>query len=320
MKCSRRVVARIIYLGFLILCLVAGCRGKSPVAARGGAGGGDAGGTPQAVDQVNPVVALTVNGWPIYQQEIEVAAARLGVSLEEAHNLTVQAEIVAREAQTAGFPEASRVTDRFELSRRFLETVYSEDTLCGNITSQQIEELYEFSYRPEWPVDVYQGDLVEVRCCQRLDMADCDEAQLQECRKRHEPLMELLIPVAKAWRTTEAPPVDELRKAWPDLVITDFGMLDWPSIPLSRKRPRNLFPESVVSAVKALADGEVAGPIRSEIGIHLFKLKRRRGAIESTSPEFRLAARSAICKHRIEETRWDYVKRLLESSVVDAVK
>jgi hypothetical protein len=264
-----------------------------------------------------PVVAVVVNGTTIYQSEIAATAVRLGVALKEARNLTVQAEVVAREARSAGFPGAAKNSHRFELSRQFLETVYSEETLCSNITSRQIEELYEFSYRPEWPVDVYQGDLIEVRCCQRLDRADCDAVQLATCMQRHAPLMEQLLPVAKAWREGGPLPIELLKKSWPSLVVTDFGMLDWPSIPLERKRPRELFPESIVNAVKILQEGEVAGPIRSDIGIHLFKLSRRRGAIESTSPEFRQAARAAICKHRIEQTRWDYVKRLLEGAVVE---
>ncbi len=319
MNSVRRKTHQVIQVALLGLCLVAGCKEKSPAVPQAAL---KADAAPAAQSSVHKVatVAVTVNGEPLYQEEIEAAAQRLGVSLEEARNLTVQAEVVAREARIAGFPGASQVGDRFELSRRFLETVYSEETLCSNITSRQIEELYEFSYRPEWPVDVYQGDLIEVRCCQRLDKADCDEAQLQDCLRHHEPLMQLLRPVAEAWRTAELPPLVELRNTWPALAVTDFGVLDWPGIPPDRKRPRYLFPESVVSAVKALAEGEVAGPIRSEIGIHLFKLKRHRGAIESTSPEFRTAARASICKHRIEETRWDYVKRLLEGAVVDVVE
>ncbi len=297
------------------LALLGGCKNKTEVrAAKPSAS--DVVAAPESLAVVNPVVAVIVNGVEIDEQTIELAAARLSTSLEEARNLTVQAEVVAQEARNAGFPGALQVVDRFDLSLRFLETVYSEETLCNNITSRQIEELYEFSYRPEWPVDVYQGDVIEVRCCQRLDRADCEDAQLRACMERHEPLVEELRTIALAWREGELPSMVKLRAAWPSLVVTDFGMLDWPSIPLDRKRPRALFPESVVSAVKVLSPGDVAGPIRSEIGIHLFKLNRRRGAIESSSPEFRLAARTAICKHRIEQTRWDYVKRLLEGAVV----
>ena len=134
--------------------------------------------------------------------------------------------------------------------------------------------------------------------------------------ERHAPLMDELLPVAKAWRAGPLPPMEALLNSWPGLVVTDFGMLDWPSIPRARKRPRELFPEAILSAVKVLEEGEVAGPIRSEIGIHLFKLNRRRGAIESTSAEFRSGARAAICNQRIEQTRWDYLKRLLEGAVV----
>lgn len=262
-------------------------------------------------------VAVTVNGRPLYQREIEAAAKALGTSEEEARNLSVQAEVVALEARKAGFPGALRASDRFELSRQFLETIYSEETLCNNINNRQIEEYYEATYQPGWPVDVYSGELVEVRCCQRLDLADCDIGQLSACLERHEPLLEKLSPIAQAWGSGPLPPLDELQKTWSSLTVTDFGILDWPGIPLNRRRPRHLFPESIVSAVRGLDVGEVAGPLKSEIGFHIFKLSLRRGAIESTSPEFRTAARAAICRDRIERTRWDYVKRLLEGAVVE---
>lgn len=262
------------------------------------------------------VVVVTVNGQAISETEVQAAATTLAVPYSEALKLTVQAEVVAQEARRAAFPRAKGERDRFELAQAFLATVYSETTLCGAISPRTVEQFYEHRYQPEWPADVYQGDLVELRCCQRLDQNLCDPPVVAECLARNRDLLTLLLPVAKAWETGDLPPLVELQKTHPGLVVTDFGVIDWPGIPEAKRRPRALFPESVVDALRGAPQGGVVGPLQSAIGYHLLRLTRRRDAIKADSPEFVKAARETLCRDRIEQTRWDYVKQLMESAVV----
>jgi hypothetical protein len=261
-------------------------------------------------------VVVTVNGQAISEAEVQAAATTLAVPYSEALKLTVQAEVVAQEARRAAFPRAKGERDRFELAQAFLATVYSETTLCGAISPRTVEQFYEHRYQPEWPADVYQGDLVELRCCQRLDQNLCDPQVVAECLARNRDLLTLLLPVAKAWETGDLPPLVELQKTHPGLVVTDFGVIDWPGIPEAKRRPRALFPESVVDALRGAPQGGVVGPLQSAIGYHLLRLTRRRDAIKADSPEFVKAARETLCRDRIEQTRWDYVKQLMESAVV----
>ncbi len=261
-------------------------------------------------------VAVTVNGQAISEAEVKGAAESLAVPYPEALKLTVQAEVVAQEARRAAFPGADGTSDRFALAQDFLATVYSAKTLCGAINSTTVEQFYEHRYQPEWPADVYQGDLVELRCCQRLELDQCDPHMVAECMARNRDLMRLLLPVATQWATEDLPSLGDLQKTHPGLVVTDFGVIDWPGIPKDRKRPRELFPESVVDAIKVTPVGGVVGPIQSAIGYHLLKLAKRRGAIKADSPEFVSAARQTICNDRIQQTRWDYVEQLVKSAVV----
>jgi hypothetical protein len=259
-------------------------------------------------------VALTVNGNPLFEREIDAAAAREGCSRSEALKLTVQAEVVAAEARANAFPGAAGA-ERFTLARDYLDQVFSSQTLCARITPAQIRQFYELTYRPEWPVDVFRGELLEIRCCERLT-DPCDPAEVDACFARHAPLLDALRPVAEAWRQGTPPPLDELRPTWPALRLTDFGILAWPGIPVERRRPRELFDEATVDAVRQLAPGDVAGPLRSPLGIHLFRLTEHRGAIQPDSPEFAETARTELCRRRIDETRRDYVKRLVEAAVI----
>jgi hypothetical protein len=261
-------------------------------------------------------VAVTVNGTAILETEMDEIVLKEEVSREEAIRLVVQAELVAAEARQNGFPETKRLADRFVIARRFLETVYSEETLCSHISDREIRAYYEAVYQPGWPVDVYRGDLVELRCCPRLS-DQCPVAEKTACMERNKSLFGFLQELAVEWGKGDLSGLESLQRNYPGLVKTDFGFIIWPGIPLGQQKPLELFDRSLVEAIIAQKAGDVVGPLISPLGFHLFKLKDFRAAIKPDSEEFREAAARTLCDSRIEQTRRDYVKSLVESAVVE---
>ena len=262
-------------------------------------------------------VALTVNGAVILAREIDDLSRREGISREEAIRLTVQAEVVSAEAGRADFPGAKAGRDRLAISRDYLETVFSKETLCSSITDTHIRQLYEITYQPSWPVDVYRGEVLEVRCCPHV-RAPCDEAEVAACLRRNSGIMEIMEAAREAWATRGvAPNPVVLAEAHSEVRLTDFGLTRWPDLAPDKRRPGRLFESSVQDEVMKLAVGQVSPPIRSGLGYHLFKLTQFRRAIRADSPEFVAQAREELCRNRVERTRWDYVSRLIKNSVVE---
>ncbi|MBM4352554.1 MAG: hypothetical protein FJ109_01960 [Deltaproteobacteria bacterium] len=261
-------------------------------------------------------VDTVVNGHPLRASRIAALAKGEGISRESARRRLVEALLVAEEARRGGFPGADVALDPLPLAHRYLEKVFSQETLCASISPRQLRQFYEVSYRPEWPVDVYQGDLVELRCCSG-PAGSCPAEDVRACLQRNRELPEALEKVAASWRNGALPPLDELVRQYPGLVSTDFGFVVWPDIPLEKQKPKSLFDPDMLSRIMALKPGEVSPPLRSETGYHLVRLGRFRPAITADSPEFVAAGTRALCLHRIEQTRKDFVARLLAQAVVE---
>jgi len=260
-----------------------------------------------------------VNGTTIFRHEIEAVAATRSVTFEEALKLTVQAEALAIEARHGGFPAGESPPDRFPLARRYLATVFSEETLCARITPREIRQFYEVTYQPEWPVDVYKGEVVELRCCPDTE-TECPAARVEACLARHRPLLKELEVLRERWPATSLPEVNRLRRNYPELAASDFGFIVWPTLPPARRKPHRLFDAATIQAVIALSDGEISPPLTSSLGYHLIKLVRTRKAITADSPPFVRLAQKELCRERIERTRRDYVERLVKAAVVERVE
>jgi len=261
-------------------------------------------------------VDTVVNGHPLHRSRIEAVALGEGISSAQARTRLVEAMLVAEEARRSGFPGALTIADPERLADAYLAEVFSEETLCGNISARQLRQFYEISYKPEWPVDVYQGDVIELRCCPSLADA-CSAEDVAACKERNQGLPVALERLASEWRGGRLPPLDELTRQYPGLRATDFAFVIWPDIPLDRQRQKSLFDPALLGMIMALEVGEVSGPVESPLGFHVVRLNRFRAAITADSPEFLAAGTHALCRQRVVQTRRDFVARLLGQAVVN---
>jgi hypothetical protein len=256
-----------------------------------------------------------VNGTPLFLERVTALAVREGIDEDSARRRLVEAMLVAEEARRSGFP-GTKGDSPDAVAARFLGQVFSEATLCANITQRQLQQFYELSYRPEWTVDVYKGELVEVRCCPSM-LDRCDAVQVKRCRERNRTVPAVLEEVAEQWRAGRAPTEGELTARHPGLDVTDFGFVVFPGIPLERQKPKSLFDLATIRKIVELKPGEVSAPIESELGYHVVKLTHFRSAITADSPEFLSAGRQAVCRSRVGQTRRDYVSRLVGNAVIE---
>jgi len=260
-------------------------------------------------------VAVRVNGVPILQADVDAYAKVRTADPERSLAVLIEAEVVAQEAARNRFPAAPGL-DRVALARSYLESVYSESTLCGNITATDVRSFYEMTYEPGWPVDVYKGLVVEVRCCPTTE-TPCTSAEAGKCLADNRPVLRELQALAGTWTSDVVPDLSALAARFPLLKGYDFGFVVWPGIPLEDQKRKKLFDPATLRAVIALRTGQVSQPVESSLGYHVFRLTRFRPAIEPDSPELVDAARARICKDRVENTRHRYVLELLKSAVVE---
>ncbi len=257
-----------------------------------------------------------VNGSPLTRERIAALATRDGLTEDAARRRLSGAMLVAAEALRSGFPGAGEAVDPLVLADSYLQQVFSRSTLCGNITERQLRQFYEVSYQPGWTVDVYQGDVVELRCCPSL--ADkCPAEQVKGCREKNREVTVLLEQVGRDWKEGRAPSQADLDRQNPALRLTDFGFAVFPGIPLERQKGKTLFDLPALRRIMALKPGDVSVPFESELGFHVVRLNRFRPAITAESPEFLEAGREELCRQRVEQTRKDYVSRLLQAAVIE---
>jgi len=246
---------------------------------------------------------------------VDALSKAQGLGKERALALLVEAEAVAQEAKRNSFPEAGKL-DRVALAKRYLETVYSAETLCGNIGDAEVRSFYEITYAPDWPVDIYKGLTLEVRCCPNT-VTPCDTDEVRSCMEDNRAVLDELAAIGEKWTTDVLPDIASLKSRYPLLNATDFGFLVWPGIPLEEQKRKKLFDPETLRSVIALAPGQVSLPVESPLGFHLFRLTQFRPAINPDSPELVASARTAICSERVGRTRDRYVRTLLESAVVE---
>lgn len=255
-------------------------------------------------------VACTINGVPLPMDDVETLASQRNMAKREALLFLIQAETVAQEARRNGFP-APAGAQRIELASAYLESLYNPETLCSSISTRELKALYESAYKPEWPADVYTGQVVEIRCCPTLD-SPCDTQEQKECMAHLDRAIPDFLQLAEKWRKLDKATAKDLVGAQSPYIATDFVFLDWPGIPDEKQTRKRLLDVETRKAIKRLSPGEVSSPLRSSLGLHLVKLTRIRKAITSENPEFQAEGREYLCKKRILNTRQDYVKKLVQ--------
>ncbi len=239
----------------------------------------------------------------------DLAQAR-GIGQKEAMLTLVQAAVVAQEARRNGFP-AAQGASRLEIAAAYLTTLFSAETLCETISQRELKGLYESAYKPDWPADIYVGDLLEVRCCLEVG-APCDAPDQKACLASLDKRLPEMLQIARKWQEDASlKPKDLVPVAGP-YIATDFVFLDWPGIPDEKQTRKRLLDAPTRKAIKLLQPGQVSAPLVSSLGIHLVRLNNVRKAVTHESPEFQLEGREYLCKKRVQNTRQDYVKRLVQ--------
>lgn len=255
-------------------------------------------------------VAATVHGEPITVDQVDRLSSIRSITREEALMTWIQATVVAQEARRNGFPALPNASS-LEVATAYLGTLFSEETLCETISQRELKGLYEAAYKPTWPADIYQGDVVELRCCPEIGVA-CDTPQHVACFASLERHLQALRTLRDEWVLHSDWPPQRLLPADSPYRATDYTFLDWPGIPDDKQVRKRLLDTPTRKAIKTLKPGEVSAPLRSSLGVHLFRLNKVRKAITHTSPDFQLEGRQYLCKKRIQSTKKDYVKRLVQ--------
>jgi len=263
-----------------------------------------------AAPPIAPKVACTVNGIPLPLADVDALAAQRGISPHEALLFLIQAETVAQEAHRNAFP-APPGAGRLEVASAYLASLFSEETLCGHIGAAELKALYETAYKPEWPADVYAGQIVELRCCPSQD-SPCNTPEQKACMASLDNYLPQFLQMAKRWRSLEQANAADLVEKGSPFLGTDFTFIDWPGIPEEKQTRKRLLDAATRTAIKQLKPGEVSVPLRSSLGLHLVKLTQIRKAITVETPLFQAEGRQYLCRKRILETRQDYVKRLVQ--------
>jgi hypothetical protein len=258
-------------------------------------------------------LAFRVNGQPIYRDEVAAMAAREKVSEKAAERMLVELEAVAQEARRQGFPAAGG-EDRESVTRRYLDAAYVPETLCVRFTEREIDEYYQSVFRPEWPADVYTGEVIEVRCCPEAG-AGCDSPEVRLCLEENVGVLPELARVGREWGRGVRDAAG-LAAAYPLLRVTDFGFLEYPGLAPEVRKARTLFDGPTIAAIERLVPGEVSGVLASSLGYHVVRLRGLRRAITRSSPEFLVRAREEICKARVEQTRRHFVATLAGYAVI----
>ncbi|GEM_PF-5093984 len=260
-------------------------------------------------------VACTVNGQPIPLSDVVQFAKARSLDNSDAMVFLIQAEVLVQEGKRNAFPFPPGT--RVEQATALLASMFSEETLCGHIRESEVKGLYEAVYKPEWPADVYAGELVEIRCCPNSD-DPCDLPEQLACKAGLQGETSMMEQLAVAWAKH---PDDDIRQRIPKgslATFSDFHFLDWPGIPEEKQTRKRMLDSIARAAIKALRPGEVSPPVLSSMGLHVFRLIKVRAAISKESPEFQAEGRRYLCSKRIITTRQEYLKQLLQ--YVDVVE
>ncbi len=255
-----------------------------------------------------PQPLVVVNGVALFPQDLPPAPQDPSSALKT----LIEEELVAQEARRAEGFDTKPGENRRDLSRRFLETVYSADTLCRSITRGEIRSFYQATYRKDWPASLYYGRLLEIRCA---DPADNPlDATVLRCLGDNAKIVSLFERIRERWESDPTWVEPDWFATYPKLVSTDFGFLDWEGIPQHKQTRDPLFDPATRELIKSLPLNVASHPIKSTLGFHMVMVTEYRPAVTPDTPEFKEKARSLICEKRIDRVRNDYLERLLDAA------
>ena len=287
----------------LVLVLSAGCRSEAPRPREAA----EAPAADPAPAAAAPQPAAVVNDREITRDAVKRLARRTGWSAEKSLRALVDSTLVIREAARLG--QACAAPEKPEAcARELLERLYSPANTCRNITDAEVDSAYRQLFDKDWPVEAYAGWIAGIRCCGG-DRGDCDAPEAAACRQglgRWGPPVEAL---ATAWAagTPVEPAVDRIFSAGTPLRVSDFFLTYWPESGPEDQPQLASWDPMMLAELVSLPTGEVSKPVRSDMGLHVFRLDRYKPARLKDDPELRGELAEKICEDRVARVRDRYV-------------
>jgi len=261
-------------------------------------------------------VAAVVNEEEINEGDVSRLIRRTGWPRDRAVQILVDATLVIREADRLG-QRCTAPDQPDSCAKELLELLYSPATLCKHIADAEVERGYQELFGKNWLVEAYAGWVAEVRCCGG-DWGDCDTPAAAACRQNlphWEPLFGSLATAWAAGTTLEEAAARIFPKDAP-LHMADFFFTYWPeSGPEDQPKLVSWDPVMLAELV-SLPEGEVSRVVRSNMGLHVFRLDRYKPAKLKEDPEVRTMIRDKICEGRVAQVRDRYVRDLRKTASI----
>jgi hypothetical protein len=259
--------------------------------------------------EVAPPAAL-VNDEAIPEALVSRVARRTGWSRERTIQVLVDATLVIQEAarmkQRCADPAAPDLC-----AKELLEALYSDENLCKAIPESEVDMGYQELFDKDWPVEAYAGWIAEIRCCGG-DWGDCDTPAAAACRQGLERWGPPFEALTTAWRGG-TPVEDAIRRIFPEespVLVSDFFFTYWPESDPEDQPKLDSWDPLMLSELVSLPVGAVSNPLRSTMGLHVFRLDRFKPARLKDDPEVRIKIRTRICEGRVAQVRDRYVRDL----------
>lgn len=312
---TRRATASTFGVLPLLLALLApGCRQDPPTTpeeAKPSAPAPEAAAAPRSV----PPAAL-VNDEAIPEALVSRVSQRTGWSRERTVHVLVDATLVIQEAarmqRRCADPAAPDLC-----AKELLEALYSEKNLCEAIPESEVDLGYQELFDKDWPVEAYAGWVAEIRCCGG-DWGDCDTPAAAACRQGLERWGPPFEALSTAWRAG-TPVEDALLRIFPGgspALVSDFFFTYWPESDPEDQPKLESWDPAMLAELISLPVGAVSKPLRSTMGLHVFRLDRFKPARLKDDPEVRIKIRTRICEGRMAQVRDRYVRDLRAGAII----
>jgi len=256
------------------------------------------------------VPAAVVNDAPISDALVRRVARRTGWPRERTIHVLIDATLVIQEAarleQRCDDPAAPDLC-----AKQLLERLYSADNLCKTIPESEVDLGYQELFDKDWPVEAYAGWVAEIRCCGG-DWGDCDTEAAAACRQGLERWGPPFEALSTAWAA--GTPVDEaasrIFSVGAPVDVSDFFFTYWPESDPEDQPKLESWDPAMLAEITSLPVGAVSKPLRSTMGLHVFRLDRYKPARLKHDPEVRNKIRNRICEGRVAQVRDRYVRDL----------
>ncbi len=262
------------------------------------------------------IPAAVVNDAEISDAVVRRVARRTGWPRERTVQVLVDATLVIQEAarleQRCDDPTAPDLC-----AKQLLARLYSADNLCKNIPEAEVDLGYQELFDKDWPVEAYAGWVAEIRCCGG-DWGDCDSAASAACRQGLERWGPPFEALSTAWAA--GTPVEEAAaRIFPGgapVLVSDYFFTYWPESDPEDQPKLESWDPAMLAEITSLPVGEVSKPLRSTMGLHVFRLDRYKPARLKHDPEVRNKIRNRICEGRVAQVRDRYVRDLRAGAAI----